>query len=419
MESPHSALEVFSGCSAASLEEMLKELFSEPFPAVQHREQNELSRLLAGHRGRCVLFGAGNIGRRAQAALRSIGVHPLCFSDNNAELWGTWIGDTQVLPPSEAAARYGNRAHFFITIRNEHHWYRATFEQLSSLGCTHISSTAPVAWRFPEQFPPFLAYDLPHNIYTQGRHVVDAARLWTDDISRREYMAQVRLRALGDAGWLSQPAERETYILDDVFELESGDTILDCGAFDGDTIRELIRDKHPFSSIHAIEADAHSFARLMAYVQMLTPELQQKIRLHACAVGSCSGTVCFEESGGLDSRISMHGQSRVKMIPIDQLCASTRVSIIKMDIEGGEFDALLGAAGTIQRDRPILAVCVYHSQCDLWRLPLLIRAMCPDYHMYLRSYRGDGIQTVAYAVPPERVRSVSGAFTPALDLAEV
>ncbi len=91
------------------------------------------------------------------------------------------------------------------------------------------------------------------------------------------------------------------------------------------------------------------------------------------------------------------------MVPIDVMFAARRVSMIKMDIEGGEYDALLGAKQVIQRDRPILAICVYHSQQDLWRLPLLMRGLCPEHRMYLQSYRGDGIQTVAYAVPPERV----------------
>jgi len=92
----------------------------------------------------------------------------------------------------------------------------------------------------------------------------------------------------------------------------------------------------------------------------------------------------------------------VDLIPIDELFASKPVSMIKMDIEGAEFDALIGAKHVIQRDRPILAICAYHLQQDVWRLPLLMRAIYPDYRMYLKSYRGDGIQTVAYAVPPQR-----------------
>jgi hypothetical protein len=33
---------------------------------------------------------------------------------------------------------------------------------------------------------------------------------------------------------------------------------------------------------------------------------------------------------------------------------------------------------------------------------LLMRSMNPDYQFFLRSYDGDGFQTVVYAVPPHR-----------------
>jgi FkbM family methyltransferase len=406
MESPHSALATFPGCSADSREATLEEILSEPISRVKEREKTELDRLLAEQSQRCVIFGAGKMGRRALAALQSIGVQPLAVSDNNPELWGTSLDGTLVLPPEEAAERFGKSAHFFITIRNEQHWYRETFDQLTSLGCTHLSSGAPIAWRFPKSFPSFLFYDLPHKLYEQADRVLLVSEIWADDASRAEYLAQVRLRAFGDPYGLSQPAAEESYLLQGVFNLDSGDVFVDCGAFDGDTIRDLIGRKSAFGRIEAVDADSHSFARLAEYVSTLPPELHNKIRLHQCAVGSHSGTARFEDTGKVDSKISDTGAIVVDIVPIDVMFASKPVSIIKMDIEGGEFDALLGATQVIRRDRPILAICIYHSREDIWRLPLFMRALCPEYRMYLKSYRGDGIQTVAYAVPPERVRGV-------------
>jgi FkbM family methyltransferase len=195
-------------------------------------------------------------------------------------------------------------------------------------------------------------------------------------------------------------------LLQGVFNLASGDVFVDCGAFDGDTIRDLIGRKSAFGRIEAVEADSHSFARLAEYVSTMPPELHNKIRLHQCAVGSHPGTARFEDTGKVDSKISDTGAIVVDIVPIDVMFATKPVSVIKMDIEGGEFDALLGATQVIRRDRPILAICIYHSREDIWRLPLFMRALCPEYRMYLKSYRGDGIQTVAYAVPPERVRGL-------------
>lgn len=403
MESINSALAILPDCSADNLEATLKDILSEPFSCVRERETTEVDRLLAARDWQCVLFGAGNLGRRSLASLRELGVCPVAVSDNNPDLWGASLGGVPVISPAEAARLFGNSAHFFIAIRNELHWYRETAGKLAALGCTHLSSAEPIVWRFPEKFPPFLLYDLPHKLYHQADRVLRAAELWADAASRDEYLAQIRLRALGDPSGLSEPAKEESYFLDGVFELEPKDIFVDCGAFDGDTIRSLVDQKREFGRIEAIEADSHSFARLAAYVVTLDAEVHNKIRLHHCAVGSRHGAVRFEDTGKVDSKISDLGPIVVDMVPLDVMFASKPVSMIKMDIEGGEFDALLGAQRVIQRDRPILAICVYHCQEDIWRLPLLMRRLCPDYRMYLRSYRGDGIQTVVFAVPPERV----------------
>jgi FkbM family methyltransferase len=403
MEFLHSALATSPGCSADSLEATLKEILSEPFACVRERETIEVDRLLALRSWQCVLFGAGNLGRQSRAALRGLGVDPVAFSDNNPDLWGTCVDGIPVLSPHDAARRFGKSAHFFITIRNEKHWYRETLDQLTRLGCTHISSAEPIAWRFPEKMSSFLFYDLPHKLYEQADRVLRAAEIWADDASREEYLAQIRLRALGDPIQLCEPATEESYFLDGIFDAEPGDVFVDCGAFDGDTIRSLIHEQRQFARIEAIEADSHSFARLAEYVATMEPQLHNKIRLHQCAIGSQQGPVRFEDTGKVDSKISDLGSIVVDMVPLDVMFASKSVSMIKMDIEGGEFDALLGAQHVIQRDHPILAVCVYHRQEDIWRLPLLMRHLYPEYRMYLKAYRGDGIQTVAFAVPPERV----------------
>jgi FkbM family methyltransferase len=403
MESPQSAVASFASFSAVQLEALLEEISLESVAHVRERENTVLDFLLAETNRQCVIFGAGTMGRRAVAALHDMGVHPLAFADNNPALWGKSVEGMPVLSPEDAADMFGEDAVFFIAIRNENHWYRETFQQLNHLGCRHISSSEPIAWRFPDKFPPFLLYNLPHNLYAHAEDVVRAAKLWADEESVAEYLAQIQLRAFGDPSLLSKPAIEESYILEGVFQLEPEDVFLDCGAFDGDTIRGLIDQDIPFDKVEAVEADSHSFARLADYVATLDPSLRNRIRLHYCAVGAHRGSVRFQDSGSVDSKVSDEGRILVDMVPIDVMFASKRVSMIKMDIEGGEYDALMGAQQVMRRDRPILAICVYHSQEDIWRLPLLISSLCPEYRMYLKAYRGDGIQTVLYAVPPERV----------------
>ena len=203
--SNHAAVQAAPGCSASRLESELQEILREPVSSARDRERTVFDRLPAGTNNRCVLFGAGSLGRSSLAALKGRGYPTAAMSDNNGKLWGTTVDGTPLLSPVEAAERFGKDALFIVTIRNEHHWYKGTYEQLRSLGCRHIVSGAPVCWRFSEKLLPFLLYDLPHKLYEQADRVLLAAQVWEDDVSRYEYLAHIRLRALGEPSGLPRP----------------------------------------------------------------------------------------------------------------------------------------------------------------------------------------------------------------------
>ena len=69
-----------------------------------------------------------------------------------------------------------------------------------------------------------------------------------------------------------------------------------------------------------------------------------------------------------------------------------------MDIEGSEYNALLGAEDIIKRDRPKLAICLYHTAEDYLRIPFLINKMVPEYELYIKHHEQGLVGTVLYAV---------------------
>lgn len=389
-------------CAVPSLEP----LFLESVEAVRRREQNALDYLLDQRQRKVVLFGAGTLGKRALALLREMECDVVAFSDNDPSAWGTEIESVPVFSPEQSASLYRNTALFLVTIWNDHHWFSETNRKLIGFGCSLVSSYAPLFWKFPDRFLQlYLLNEPPHKVYEAARSVLEAERIWDDEESLRTYRSNIRWRALGDGSDLPGRPNDNTYFPPDLFRLDDKDHVLDCGAFDGDTIRELLdRSSTGVGTIHAVEADAISFDRLQGYVATVKSDIQSRIRLYNLAVGSRRGFVRFQASGALVSRATETG-SMVELAPIDELFADTPLTFIKMDIEGAEFDALQGAAKTIRRDHPTLAICVYHTQNDIWRIPLLIKEMVPEYCFYLRAYEGDGFQTVMYAVPPERVRA--------------
>lgn len=75
-----------------------------------------------------------------------------------------------------------------------------------------------------------------------------------------------------------------------------------------------------------------------------------------------------------------------------------RVTFIKMDVEGAELKALKGAKETIQKDRPKLAISLYHKPEDMTEIPLYIRELVSDYKLYIRHYSNRQNETVLYAI---------------------
>jgi FkbM family methyltransferase len=381
----------------------LVELLQEPLESVMRRERCALDDLLHSRDNRVVLFGSGNLGTRAAAALRSIAIEPLAFSDNNQARWGTQVEGLEVLPPVEAAAKFGRDSTFLVTIWNAFHWFNETAQQLDDAGCDQVAPYVLLHWRFPETFLPCLLNDLPHNLYRDRDLVLAAANLWADRESRSIYEANMQLRALGVLDNLPGRPIENTYFPSDLLTLNENDLLLDCGAFDGDTARQaLSKTGSKLGAIHAVEADTVSYGRLQEFTESLPADVKHRIHLYPCAVGAKRGSMHLDCTGTVHSGPSDLG-SLVEVVAIDELFANTPLTLIKMDIEGAEYDALRGAAMVIQRDRPILAICVYHTQNDIWRIPLLVRKMLPEHKLYLRAYEGDGFQTVLYAVPPERV----------------
>jgi FkbM family methyltransferase len=382
----------------------LREILTESVASVKAREASALDGLLEAHHNRVVIFGCGTLGKRAIELLREIGINPLALSDSNSSRWGTDLSGIQVLSPSDAAAEFGANSIFFVTIWNDFHWYIDTLAKLTALGCTSVSSYAPVFWRFGDRFMDLRLLNEPaHRLYLRLEEVFEAEDLWADEESLATYRSNIVWRAKGDPTHLPYPAPQKTYFPPDIFQLIPEEVFVDCGAFDGDTIRlvhSLVGSN--FKAIHSIEADSVSMEKLGAYLSTLPAEVTKKIHMLDCAIGAERSVIRFSMSGDLTSKVEDVGVD-VPCIPLDELFADNPVTLIKMDIEGAEYNALLGARAIIKRDHPVLAICVYHTQSDIWRIPLLLRSIEPNYSFFLRSYDGDGLQTVVYAVPENRI----------------
>ena len=332
------------------------------------------------------------------------GIEPLAFTDNAAGLWGKDVEGLKVLSPVNAARSFGETAAFVVTAFSPACDFVRFERQLRGLGCVKVAPFVALFWNYAEHCLPHVLVNLPQRVLADRDAVRKGFELFRDEASRREYVAQVRWRLWQDFAALPRPSAYGQYFPDDLFSLTAEEVFVDGGAYDGDTIRSIIERCASFRRIIALEPDPLNFKRLQQCVEKIIPPLRERISVCEVAVAATKGTVRFEPDGSTGGKILAQGGVEVACDTLENILAGLSPSYVKLDVEGAEHDALRGAAAILARGLTLWAVCVYHKQSDLWRLPLLVHASVPDdYRFFLRKHGGEIFDTVCYAVPAKRV----------------
>lgn len=183
-----------------------------------------------------------------------------------------------------------------------------------------------------------------------------------------------------------------------------GQAFVDAGSYDGaDTLKFIEWAGGNYSKIYLFEPDKRNYnhcksvirSQNIKNVEMFQAGLSDHTGESHFAAASNAGSYLL--SSQKDGSITRPDTERA-VIPIYRLddVVDTTIGMIKMDIEGAEFDALHGAAMTIQRDKPLLAVCIYHRQGDMLAIMDYLHILVPEYRFWLRHYGPSGTDTVLY-----------------------
>lgn len=99
------------------------------------------------------------------------------------------------------------------------------------------------------------------------------------------------------------------------------------------------------------------------------------------------------------TQLSENGAFVIPIVKIDD-DIEENITFIKMDIEGGEEEALLGCIDKIKKNHPKLALSIYHNHKDIWKLARIIYDADPSYDFYIRYYGTSILPTeyILYAV---------------------
>ena len=192
-------------------------------------------------------------------------------------------------------------------------------------------------------------------VYHKGKKMYFARFLNTMEKVRRYYKNIL----------MEQDEKSPHRYLDSQFDVKKGDIVVDTGVAEGNFSLDII-DK--VSKLYMIEADA----RWVEALEKTFEGYQDKVIFFNNYISSIDDG----QYATLDNLITE---------PID---------FIKMDIEGGEWDALLGAEQVIERSPKLkCAICSYHGDFD----EILIKHV-------LKKYKMDCSTTEGYMWFPEKIR---------------
>lgn len=367
-----------------------------------------------------VLFGAGGLGAELCSTLRTHGVYPVCFCDNSSSKKGSVYCGIPVITFQELKESFRNS----LIVIASHKYMESMTNQLLENGfstnhifCKMSDAFAPIVFMYAMIGTQCLFASYKQQCGTRTvldvlldheQSLLEAFNVLADQHSRGLFISKLALMASGGNFELfknfilsySQPVlefgsghydgtpEDYYYFNNDVFSLSSGEVYIDVGAYDGDTVHTFVqachRNRVDYKWIHAFEPDPNCYRALLK-----NTAAYRNISCQQMGVWAQSQVLRFStsESGIHDQAgtIDHSGNIEIEVVSLDDYLQGEEATLIKMDPGGNVIpEAIRGAAETIAKYKPKLALGAYHSVKSIFEIPLLIHRICPDYKLYLR-----------------------------------
>jgi FkbM family methyltransferase len=344
------------------------------------------------------IYGAGQYGSVLYKAMKEKEIEVDFFIDeytNKKELFGKKIYKLKDAPKA-------------IVYNSVATYEKEILENLKKLGFEYYTFVETLK-QFPNVIEQFLKEKylwLRDDKPLINECLKDVKKLLSDEKSLDIFDKIINFRKTFDMKYYPYPNDtlENQYFCKDIplFERLNAFRFIDCGAFIGDSIESIINFSKTINkkieSIVSFEIDEKNYQKLQKVIYE-NAKLYLNIKMLSYPMGVYSkNTILKFNSIGSGSRICDKGEKLIPVCSLDSTVYGLRPNYIKMDIEGSEKEALIGAKNIIKDFKPNLAISIYHKPEDLWEIPLLIKTLNPDYKMYIRVHNHMGIETVLYCV---------------------
>ena len=323
-----------------------------------------------------IMYGMGDGAEKIMKVMDSLGIKPTEFMASDEFVRGHSFLGYKVKKLSEIEELYSD---FIIVI---------------CFGSSLLSVTSYI-YELAEKYELY-APDVPvvgEGIFDEtylsehDEEIKKARKLLADEKSREVFDTLIKYKLSGDISFLKAcetPAEEAESLL----KIGKNETYVDLGAYNGDTVERFLRlTNKEFAEIYAVEPDYRNFSRMVRRNYALGRGIFHPIN---AAAWNENKQLIFRKSGGRNSSAcNQYGrgpQVKVEGITVDSMLKEKKPTLIKIDVEGAEREALEGAAEVISKHRPRLILSAYHRTEDIFTLPLMIKEMNFGYKLYLRHH---------------------------------
>lgn len=215
----------------------------------------------------------------------------------------------------------------------------------------------------------------------------------SDDKSKELFMKMILFRLTSDYKMhYGNATEYDHYFDADIFSLGNEEIYADCGGYTGDTLETVRRITGDcFKKYYLFEPDKN-------LIRIAMEKGDFRVIFINKGVWKSETTLYFKEQtapgNGTFHDTESNETIQVPVVSLDH--SISKVTFIKMDIEGSELMGLQGAKNLIRRCRPKLAICVYHKSEDYREIFDYVNQL-GNYNIYLRAEM-DNIDTELYYI---------------------
>lgn len=330
-----------------------------------------------------------------------------CIVDSDSERWGIRFESLEVYPPEHLYA-LDSETHIVLIASGTGTLYSVTraIKMVDDFSVFYFSAISDKFFNY-----------FSNQLYENLEKINNVEKMLADDRSRKIYREVVRRRIMGATGEFKSLKinDNPQYIFPPMFQGMGNDEVfLDCGGYIGDSVEKFVTAfGNKVKKIYSFECLKENIPRLQkAGNNLKSAGWTGELVIAPYAVSNKNTEMVFHDIGKPESGYLPEMRSTVqyneKLAPVNtfQVDARTiddfvpqneKISLIKMDIEGGEYAALKGAERTIRKYEPRLAISIYHNPSDYWRICQLIHSFSANYKFAVRHHQNNHLDTVFYA----------------------